>query len=217
MIPESFAMRLCGFFYLFILATNAASVALGNKIDEVDSVAKFRTINDNPNKFRNSIVLALISHGSILALAGLLYYVFSPYATSLAFIGTLFRLGEGLILVYNEITFLALLNVAKKYTVVGDAEKITLSNSGRKILQTKTFRYIVGLNLLAIGTLAYCILFLSSESIPMLIGGLGFTASVISVIGTSIKLAKPNFEILYKIGLPLMMLFEITFGVWLLF
>lgn len=47
MIIEPFAMRLCGFLFLFILVTNVVSVVLGNKMDEYDSVAKLRMINDN--------------------------------------------------------------------------------------------------------------------------------------------------------------------------
>lgn len=52
MIIEIFAKRLCGFLFLFILVTNAASVGLGNKIGEDDSVAKLRMINDDPNKYK---------------------------------------------------------------------------------------------------------------------------------------------------------------------
>ncbi len=51
MIGNSLALKLCGFLYLFILVTNAASVGLGNRNDESDSDAKFQVINDNPGKF----------------------------------------------------------------------------------------------------------------------------------------------------------------------
>jgi len=217
MINEIFAMRLCGFLFLFILATNAASVGLGNKIGEDDSVAKLRMINDNPNKFQMSIVSALISHVSIIALAVMLYIVFSPYNKPLAVAGTIFRLGESLILIYNEINFLGLLNMAKEYAVAGDAQKIALSDSGRIILQTKNSGFTLAMILLSIYALAYCILFLSSGAIPMMIGWLGLAASVLSVVGSGIKLVEPGFEILFTIGFLLMILFEITFGGWLLF
>lgn len=217
MIIEPYAKRLCGFLYLFILVTNAVSVALGNKIGEDDSVAKLRMINDNPNKFQISIISALISHVSIIALAGMLYMVFSPYNQLLAFVGTIFRQGESLILIYNEINFLGLLNVAKEYALVGDTEKIALSVSGHIILQTKNSGLTLAMTLLSIYALAYCILFLSSGAIPIMIGWLGLAASVLSVVGSGIKLVEPGFEILFTIGFLLMMLFEITFGGWLLF
>ena len=217
MIIEIFAKRLCGFLFLFILATNAASVALGNTIGEDDSVAKLRMINDNPNKFQMSIVSALISHVSIIALGVMLYIVFSPYNKPLAFVGTIFRLGESLILIYNEINFLQLFNMAKEYAVAGDAEKIALSASGRIILQTKNSGFTLAMTLLAIGALAYCILFVTRGAIPMMIAWLGLAASVLSVIGSGIKLVQPSFGILFTIGFLLMMLFEIIFGGWLLF
>jgi hypothetical protein len=45
----------------------------------------------------------------------------------------------------------------------------------------------------------------------------GLAASVLSVIGTGIVLVKPNIDVLYKIGLLLIMLYEIIIGVWILF
>jgi hypothetical protein len=54
---ESFAMRVCGFLYLFILGTNAASVGLGNRMDEreEEAIDKLQIINKNPNRFKQSI------------------------------------------------------------------------------------------------------------------------------------------------------------------
>lgn len=179
MIFEIFAMILCGFIFLFILVTNAASVAFGNKIGEEDSVAKLRMINDNPNQFQISIVPALISHVSIIALAVMLYIVFSPYNQLLAVVGAIFRLGESLTLIYNEINLLQLFNMAKEYAVAGDAEKIALSASARIILQTKNSGFTLAMTLLAIGALAYCILFVTRGAIPPLIAWLGLAASVL--------------------------------------
>ena len=62
MISASFVMKLCGFFYIFILATNAASVGLGNRIDETDSVSKFLAILEDPDRYRRSVFVALGSH-----------------------------------------------------------------------------------------------------------------------------------------------------------
>ncbi|MFC1507526.1 DUF4386 domain-containing protein [Thermoproteota archaeon] len=217
MITKNFAKRLCGFLFLFILATNAASVVLGNKIGEEDSVTKLLMINNNPNQFLSSLVVALISHVSIIPLVVMLYFVFSPYNKLLMIIATIFRLGEALIHIYNEINFLQLINMAKEYAVVSDADKIVLRASANIILQTKNFTFPIALALLAIGALAYCILFVTNRAIPTMIAWLGLTASVLSVVGSGIILIEPGFDILFKIGFLLMMLFEIIFGGWLLF
>ncbi|MHA2226218.1 MAG: DUF4386 domain-containing protein [Candidatus Hodarchaeales archaeon] len=216
---ESFAMRVSGFLYLFILGTNAASVGLGNRMDEKeeDAVDKLLTINKNPNRFKQSIVIALISHSSIIAITGMFYLAFNQYNQTLTLIGSIFRLGEALILSSIEIGSLSLLNLAKEYTVADDAEKITLSISCGNHIQKKNFRFIIALSLLSIGHLSFVILFLSSGVVFMLIVLLGLAASVLSVIGTGIVLVKPNVDILYKIGLTLIMLYEIILGVWLLF
>lgn len=208
--------RLCGFLYLFILVTNAASVGLGNSIGKVDAVTKLRSINDNPKQFQINIVTAIISHISILALAGMLFFVFSSHNLLLAAVGTIFRFGEGLILIRNEINSMNLLNIAKEYAVAGDAEKLALSASGNVILHTKNSGFTRAMTLLAIGALAYCILLLSSGAIPMLIGWLGLIASIVAVVGTVIKFVAPSFEIPFTIGFLLMMLFEVSFGGWLL-
>ena len=59
------AMRLSGFLFLFIIITNVASVAFGNKLTrDLDSDAELQKINDDPNRFKISIVLALIEHNT---------------------------------------------------------------------------------------------------------------------------------------------------------
>ena len=65
------AMRVSGFLYLFILASWAAMWALGNRIGmgDYDSDAELIKISDSPRKFQMSIVIALIDHGAIIALA----------------------------------------------------------------------------------------------------------------------------------------------------
>ncbi|MHA1967249.1 MAG: DUF4386 domain-containing protein [Candidatus Hodarchaeales archaeon] len=216
MASETVVMNLIGFLYLFILGTNAASVGLGNRIDEreEDAENRLQIINENPERFKLSIVIALISHISIFIIAGVLFLSFSQYDQSLAFIGTIFRFGEGVILVYNEIKFLTLLNLAKEYIIAGDVEQRALSTS-KMILQKKSYQVMLAFNFLAISTLLYSILFLSSGAIPLPIGWLAFTASVLSVIGTSIVLAKPKLRQFASVFI-LLMLFELTFGVWLI-
>jgi hypothetical protein len=216
MASETIVMNLIGFLYLFILGTNAASVGFGNRIDEreEDAENRLRIINEDPKRFKLSIVIALISHISIFLIAGLLFLSFSQYDKSLALIGTIFRFGEGAILVYHEIKFLMLLNLAKEYVIAGDVEHRALSTS-KMILQKKSHQVILAFNFLAIGTLLYSILFLSSRAIPLPIGWLAFTASVLSVIGTGIVLVKPKLRQFASV-IILLMLFELTFGVWLI-
>jgi len=216
MISQTLALRLCGALYLFILITNAAGVALGNKADEVDSEAKLLSINENPDKFRYSLIISLVSHVGILLISGLLYVAFSPFNRTMALIGTLFRLGEGFVMINNEFQLFSLFGIAKNY-LLQSSDKKGLIEMVDLLLQAKSTGFLVGLFLLAVGALAYGVLFVSNGVIPMRLAWLGLAASVLSIVGILIRLRAPSSSIVYAIGLLSMMIFELSFGGWLLF
>jgi hypothetical protein len=148
-----------------------AGGAFGSKIGfDFDSDDRLQKINNDPNKFKISIVLALISSGSVIALVVMLFIVFSPYNIILGVVWTTFRMGEGLILIYNEINYWGLLNIARQYSGTSGAEKNALSDLGRTILQTKNSRFRLSQFLFGIGTLAYSILFVTYGVVPPIIG-----------------------------------------------
>jgi len=215
MISASFAMKLCGFFYIFILATNAASVGLGNRIDETDSVSKFLSILEDPDRYRRSVFVALGSHLGIVMISGALFMAFGSYNRQLALIGSISRVGEALVMIYGEVTVLRLIDLAREYVSV-NSNKETLRLVGDQILRTKNTGVDLGLLLLSIGAIAYCFLFVQSGAVPSRIAWLGLAAGVISVIGIVIKFAS-RFSSIAIIGMVLMMVFEVVFGVWLLF
>jgi hypothetical protein len=92
-------MMLSGFLFLFVLLTFLVSGAFFFKYGDVDSDDRLQKIDNDLNKFQISIVLLLISSGSVIALTILLFLVFSPYNLILGVVWTIFRIGEGLILI----------------------------------------------------------------------------------------------------------------------
>jgi len=211
-------MILSGFLFLFIIITSVASEAFGNKIiSDLDSDAKLQKINDDPNKFKISLVLAIIHHFSLIALGVMLFIVFSPYNLILGIVGTIFRIGESLILFYSERNNWGLLNIARQYSGTSGAEKNALSDLGRTILKTKNSRFTFAQTLFSIGTLAYSILFVTYGVVPPIIGWLGLVASILYGFGSGIILVKPNFKAPGYFGALLIMLFEVVLGGWLLF
>lgn len=215
-------ITLSGFLFLFILVLNVLMAAFGNKIEigDYDSDAKLQKINADPNKFQISIVLGLIEHVSVIILAIMLFIVFSSYNITLGIVWITFRTGEALIYIYNEINYSKLLNIARQYSVTSGAEKQSLSDLGRIILQTKHYRYTFAAISFSIGTLAYSILFVTYGVIPPIIGWLGIVASISFGFGSGIKLVKPNYKgliVLLAIGGLLVALFEAIIGGWLLF
>ena len=211
-------MRLSGFFFLFIIITNLASDFFGYKtIGEVDSNAKLQEINQSPKKFKISVIFILVEHFSIIFLAVTLFIAFSPYNLILGIIWLISRIGEALIQIYDKKNYWGLLNLAKQYSDISNAEKDTLIDLGRSILKTKTSKFSIAQILFSIGTLAYSILFVAYGIVPTIIGWFGIVASLLYGFGNVIFHVRSNFKILWNIGGLLILLFEVILGGWLLF
>jgi len=148
-------IRLCGFFFLFIIVTNFASSFFGYKtFGDVDSNAQLQKINKDPTKFKISVVLILIEHLSIISLAVTLFIAFSPFNIILGIVWCISRIGEALIQIYDKKNYWGLLNLAKQYSDTSGAEKDAVIDLGRSILKTKTSRFSFAQILFSIGTLA---------------------------------------------------------------
>jgi len=209
---------LSGFLFLFILVLNLVMGALGYLMEKDDYApdADLQKINKNPKKFQTSIMLALIEHGSVIALAMMLFIVFSSYNIILGIVCIIFRIGEGLIQYINEPNYWKLINIAKQYSGTSGAEKTSLSDLAGSTFKTKDTRFKFAMICWSIGTLAYSIVIVTSEVVPQIIGWLGIIASILVGFGTGIKLVKPKFRF-EVIGALFAMLFEVIIGGWLLF
>ncbi|MCP8310830.1 MAG: hypothetical protein L6N94_04970, partial [Candidatus Methylarchaceae archaeon HK01M] len=76
---------LSGFFFLFIIITLIISERFGySVISDLDSDTKLQEINKDSKRFKIGTVLALIEHGSVIALAIMLFLAFNPYNIILA-------------------------------------------------------------------------------------------------------------------------------------
>ena len=181
-------MILSGFLFLFILVLNLVMGALGYLMekDDYDPEADLQKINKNPKKFKISIMIALIEHGSVIALTLMLFIAFSPYSIILGIVWAIFRIGEGLIQFYNEKNYSGLLNIARQYSSSSGAEKNSLSNLARTIFNTKDSRFKLAMICWSIGTLAFSIVLVTSEVVPQIIGWLGIVASILVGFGTGI-------------------------------
>ena len=131
--------NICGVLFLFLLVLYLPMALLGYKIGlgPYNSDTELQKINTNPQKLQIGIVLSLMSHGSIIALAIMLFIVFSPYNIILGIIWTISRIGEGLGQFYNERNYWGLLNIARQYSGTSGAEKNSLSDLALNILKTR--------------------------------------------------------------------------------
>ncbi len=207
--------QLCGFLFLFILFTSILSKATaGTPLDSYNVSESFQNILGSSMKFRISIVLDLISHISIIALAGALYLAFSPYNQLLASIGTLWRVVEGTIIALSEISGLIFLAVAQQYVSALGSEKFTLESLGRVLIMVDDWGLKIGLIFLGVGSLFYAILFVTSGTVPRVLGWWGIISSVLAVGGILLSLINPNIKM---VGILIMIPYEIVLGIWLLF
>ena len=211
-------MVLSGFLFLFIIITLIVGEKFGySVISDLDSDTKLQEISNDPKKFKIGTVLALMEHGSIIALAVMLFLAFSPYNMMLAVVWTISRITEGLIVFYNEKNYWGLLNLARQYSVSSDAEKNSLIDLGRSILKTKNSRLAFAQIFFTIGTLSYSILFVISGVVPEIIGWFGIIASILYGFANGIILVKPHkAKQFFSVGL-LILIFELVLGGWLLF
>jgi len=209
---------LSGFLFLFILVLNLAMGALGYLMekDDYDPDIDLQKINKNPKKFKTSIMLALIEHGSVIALTIMLFIAFGPYNIILGIVWTICRIAEGLIQFHNEPKYWGLINIAKQYSSVSGSEKNSLSDLARTIFTTKDTKFKFAMICWSFGTLAFSIVLVTYEVAPSTIGWLGIIASFLVGFGTAMKLVKPNSKDFTAIGGLSAILFEVVIGGWLL-
>jgi hypothetical protein len=208
--------QLCGFLFLFILLTTALSTAMaGGPLDPEDVPNTLGSVAEGGKRYRASVVLDLVSHVSIVALAAALYLAFSPYNRSVALLGTLWRVAEGTIIALNEANNLMLLGVAQRFVSAAGAEAVALEAMGRTLILAEDWGYKIGLAFFALGSLMYGILFVSSGAVPRTLGWLGVVASLLASAGIWLNLLSPNVRMVSFMAVMLIP-YEVVLGIWLL-
>ena len=212
-------VQISGFLFLFIIVIlNLTSEKYGYEIfSELDSDAKLQKINNDPKRFRTGIVLVVIEHIAIVLLAVVLFLAFSSYNIILGVIWVISRTLEGLIQINNKRNFLGLVNIANQYSSSIGTDKTELSDQALSMLKSKNSTFTFAQLLFSIGTLAYSIVFVFYEVIPVIIGWLGIGASIVYGLGNGIYRLKPDSKALWNLGGLLIFIFELVLGGWLLF
>jgi hypothetical protein len=210
-------MWISGFLFLFILGLYMFLLpALGYKLEINDIDAELQAINDDIKKFQISIGVALFHNACVIMLAIMLFIVFSPYNLILGIVWTVFRIGEGLILSYNDIKYRGVLNIAKKYSGTSSAEKASLSDQAHPMIKTKSSTFAFAMIFWSIGTLAFSLVLVIYGVNPIM-GWMGIIASILVGFSDGILFVKQKKVIFESIGGLVALLFEILIGIWLLF
>ena len=211
-------IQLAGFLFLFIVILLFSCDFLGHGvISDLDSEAKLKKINENPKKFRISVILLIIENVTIIALSIMLFIAFRSYSLVLGILWVVFRIAESSIQLYDKKNYWGLLNIAKEYAEVNNERKNESIDAGLSSLKRKINIFTISQILFSLGTLAYSLMFVIYEAKPIYIGWFGIATCIVYGAGHTVKLVKPKFEILWKIGARLVFIFELGIGIYLLF
>jgi hypothetical protein len=217
-MTSEIAMKLSGFLFLFILVLYFTKLALGNADNaDVDPDAELQKINNHPKRIRVSIVVAYIHHFCVVLLPIILFITFSSYGVILGIVWTVFRVGEGLILINNERSYWGLLKVVNQYIISDGTDKKSLRDLTLRTLQTKFSRFSLAMIFWSFGTLAFSIMLITSGVVPVVLGLLGIVASISVGFYNSFFLVKRTTIAALSIGGLSAILFEVVIGVRLLF
>ena len=188
-------------FLLIIIVLTLATSRFGYEIySDLNSEAVLQKINKDPKKFKIGIALVLTEHFIIITLAIMLFIAFSSYNIMLAVVWTVSRTGEGAIQIYNKKSYWGLFDIARRYSGSSDSEKKGLMDMVRSILKTKNSVFSFAQILFSIGTISYCILFVSSEVVSPIIGWFGLVAGFLYLFSNGIRFVKPKFNALWNLG-----------------
>ena len=209
--------QLCGILFLFILLTSALSQSLaGAVLNPADVPGTLKKVTESDKKFRIGVVIDLISHAAVIALAGLLYIAFSPYSWPLALIGTLWRVAEGTIISFGEVNNIVLLDVGQKFVSATGTETVSLETLGRGLIVAEKWGLKIGLIFLSFGHLAYAILFVSSDVLPQALGWWGVVASFLAAAGILLAIIYPKMSrVIKSVSFFPIILYEVALGIWL--
>lgn len=212
-------VEISGFLFLLIIVVlNVASAKFGYEIfSKLEPDKKLQSINEDPKKFRTGVLLVVFEHFVIITLAVTLFIAFSSYNLLLGVVWVSSRSLEGLIQINNKRNFLGLVEIAEQYSSSTDDEKMGLSGQTLIMLENKNSTFTFAQLLFSIGTLAYSIVFVFYEVLPLILGWLGIIASVIYGLGNGIYRLKPSSKALWNLGGLLIFIFELVLGGWLLF
>ncbi|MFX0044010.1 MAG: DUF4386 family protein [Candidatus Hodarchaeota archaeon] len=215
---------LSGFLFLLILILQIVMAVFGYILEPTpkhyESDEKLQKFNNDPKKFKIGVGFALLEHFCVITLAIMLFFVIGPYSIIFGIVLIIFRVLEGSIQVYIEKDYWGLLNIAKKYSVTSGAERVSLMDSYRSILKTKSSRFTYAMIGWSIGTFAFSIVLVTYDMAPPFIGWIGIVASILIGFSDGMKLVKPDvkaYETISSISGLVAILFEVLIGGWLLF
>jgi hypothetical protein len=209
--------KVAGFTFLLYIAVGITSLVLSSRVtgDAGDTATKLAGIAHHSSITQATVLLTLIMAGCALVLGVTLYALTRDSDRDLALMALCCRAGEGLIAVLAPVGTLLLWSVATT-SQSNEANNASWNAFGEIVLKTEGWTSIITATCFAVGSTIFCYLFLRGRSIPAWLSWFGLIASILLVVVLPLHLVGLIQGLLSKlIWLP-MLLFELSFALWLL-
>lgn len=207
--------RVAGAAFLVYIAAGVGGMLVARVGGPASTIAaKAAAIAQHPTATGLRILLPFVEALCALALAVTLYALTRDEDREIALFGFACRVGEGLL---GTLPFTTL-GLRWLATASGDGapDPATANAIGGLILQLASWKYSAGSTLFALGSTAFCWLFLRARSIPIALAWLGVLASALLLVCLPLQLAR-------FIGGPItswmwgpMAIFELSLALWFL-
>jgi hypothetical protein len=209
--------RLAGFTFLFYIATGITSLMLFTQAigGAQGTAAKLAAIAEHPTVVRLTVVLALVIFLCAVVLGVTLYALTREEDRDLAMIALCCRVSEGVIAAVSATSTLQLLAIATASTAAAAPDAATAQALGGLLLNQRGWTGSIAAICFVMGSTLYSYLFLRARSIPVPLAWLGVLASLLLLIALPLDLAG-LIKVSFLMWMP-MLVFEVTFALWLIF
>jgi hypothetical protein len=217
MVEEN-GFRKSGILMLVVVITSLASGILagiyGVELNAFDVETTLTNVGENSTEHIAGLIVEIVSSIATIALAGVLFNTFKSYNKGQALIGSLWLIASAIVLAVHNQWNLSLTWTAKDYALATGAQKIAIIETARSMLLTAKWGVTISATLLLLGIFTYSLILVSKLSKK--VGRFGIVASLIGLIAAWIGWFNPGLQTLgFALFVP-MILWEFTFGIWLI-
>jgi hypothetical protein len=208
--------RLAGFMFLFYIVTGITSLVLSNRVTggAQGTAAKLASMAQHASTVRLTVLLTLCAFVSAVALGVTLYALTRDEDRDLALLALCCRVTEGVNAVTGAVKMLGLLSFATTTTAAAGSDAAAANALGGFLLSQDGWSGNISAICFVLGSTIFSYLFLRAGSIPMPLAWLGVIASVLLLVALPLGLLE-IINVPFLLWLP-MLVFEVTFALWLL-
>ena len=210
--------RLAGFTFLFYIVVGITSMVLFGQATRgaEGTAATLASLVQHATLVRLTVVLTFLMFLCAVVLGVTLHALTREEDGDLAMIALCCRVSEGIVGAVSATRTLGLLSVATAASSPVAVDASTAQALGALMLKQEGWTGNIAAACFAIGSTIFSYLFLRARSIPVALAWLGLLASVLLVVTIPAQLAAfVRGPLTYFVWLP-MLVFEVTFALWLL-